>query len=212
MTTSPWSSLNVSPSSVTSTARLGVLGDRRCPRATAVRRRLVRSARRGPARRWPAGRRPGSVSAIASSWPSATCSASSADVARPAPSRNASLRARAAATRSCGRFGPASDGSTVAEVELERVGERRLLGVLVVPEALLLGVGLDQRRSSSSRPARERAGSAASRRRSGRSRTSRRTPGPCWRSSRGRPAAGATRPGRRTRRTCRRRPSCAASR
>ena len=47
-------------------------------------------------------------------------------------------------TRSCGRFGPASDGTTVAEVELELLGEARL-GVGVVPEALLLGVGLDQR-------------------------------------------------------------------
>src|SRR5204862_1478330 len=35
-------------------------------------------------------------------------------------------------------------GLDVAEVELERVGVRRLLGVLVVPQPLLARVGLDE--------------------------------------------------------------------
>ena len=43
-------------------------------------------------------------------------------------------------------LGAGQRGHDVAEVELDGVGERRLLGVLVVPEALLLGVGLDERR------------------------------------------------------------------
>ena len=52
-------------------------------------------------------------------------------------SRNAALDS-VSETRSCGRFGPASDGHDLAEVELERLGVGRLLGVLVVPQALLL--------------------------------------------------------------------------
>ena len=98
-------------------------------------------------------------------------------------------------------LGPGQRGHDLAEVELDRVREGRLLGVLVVPEPLLLGVGLDEV-DELLRAARRRPGSAASRRRSGRSRTSSRTPGSCCRSSRGRPAAAPPRPGRRTRRTC----------
>ena len=71
-------------------------------------------------------------------------------------------------TRSCGRFGPASDGVTVAEVELEGLGEHGLGRRLVVPQPLLLGVRLDERQQLRRTPARTR-GSAASRRRSGRS-------------------------------------------
>ena len=59
--------------------------------------------------------------------------------------------------------------------------------------------------------ARELEGSGASRRRPGRCRRWRRTRAPCWRSSRGRPAGGWRGRRRRTRRTCRRRPSCGAS-
>ena len=48
-------------------------------------------------------------------------------------------------TRSCGRLGPAMLGTTVRQVELDLVAERRLVGVLVVPQTLLLRVRLDQR-------------------------------------------------------------------
>ena len=48
------------------------------------------------------------------------------------------------ATRSCGRRGPASDGSTVAEIEFEHVGEDRVGRVGVAPQPLRLGIGLDQ--------------------------------------------------------------------
>ena len=47
-------------------------------------------------------------------------------------------------TRSCGRFGPGQRRHDLAEVELERLGVGRLLGVLVVPQALLARVGLDE--------------------------------------------------------------------
>ena len=47
-------------------------------------------------------------------------------------------------TRSCGRAGPASDGSTVREVELQHLVVLRDRG-RVVPEALLLRVRLDER-------------------------------------------------------------------
>ena len=48
------------------------------------------------------------------------------------------------ATRSCGRFGPAIDGTTV-ERSSSRYSENAGSRDGVVPEALLLGVGLDQR-------------------------------------------------------------------
>ncbi len=98
----------------------------------------------------------------------------------------------------------------VAEIERERVGEQRLGRVVGAEEALLLRVRLDQR-DVRVRRGRSAAGTRASRRRPGRSPSSRRTPAPCWRSSRGRAAAGSTARCRRTRRTCRRRPSRAAS-
>ena len=43
-----------------------------------------------------------------------------------------------------GALGPGDARHDGREVELDLVAERRLLGVLVVPEPLLLGVGLDQ--------------------------------------------------------------------
>ena len=48
------------------------------------------------------------------------------------------------ATRSCGRLGPASEGSTEAELELEHVGEHRVRRVLGAVHALRLGVGGDE--------------------------------------------------------------------
>ena len=82
----------------------------------------------------------------------------------------------------------------VAEVELERVGERRLLGVLVVPEALLLGVGLDERdllgRAAGELEVAQRLG--VDREDRARRAELRAT---CCRSSRGRRAAGAETPG-----------------
>ena len=98
----------------------------------------------------------------------------------------------------------------LAEVERDRVGVDRLRGALVVPQALLARVRLDEL-DQLGRAAGELAGSGSSRRRSGRSRRSRRTPGSCCRSSRGRRAAARRGPGRRTRRTCRRRRARAAS-
>ena len=60
------------------------------------------------------------------------------------------------------------------------------------------------------RRGRSAAGSRASSRRSGRSRSSRRTRDTCCRASRDRRSSDARGPGRRTRRTCRRRHACAA--
>ena len=56
------------------------------------------------------------------------------------------------ATRSCGRFGPASDGSTCDEIELEHVGEDRVGRGLAAVHALRLGIGGDQR-NARGRPA-----------------------------------------------------------
>ena len=122
----------------------------------------------------------------------------------------ARLGVRSAATRSCGRFGPGERGLDGGEVELQRVGEDRVRRGAGAEHALRLGVFLDQR-DRARRRGRSRAGSRASRRRPGRSRRWRRIPAPCWRSWRGRRAACGRGRGRRTRRTCRPRPSCAAS-
>ena len=141
---------------------LGVLGDHG-PGGHRGRRRRARAGRaRGRARRWPAGRRPGRSRRSASSWPWAICSSASRPTRSASAARKASF-APCSGTRSCGRLGPGQRGHDVAEVELDGVGEGRLLGVLVVPEALLLGVGLDERRRAPS-GARRSAGSAASRR------------------------------------------------
>ena len=75
-----------------------------------------------------------------------------ADVARvgdqaPARSRNAATndsQTSARGTRSCGRFGPATDGSTAARSSSSDLGEPRL-GVAIGPEQpLFLRVALDQ--------------------------------------------------------------------
>ena len=108
-------------------------------------------------------------------------------------SRNASF-IWASATRSCGRLGPARLGSTVAEVELQGVGEDGLGRARGAEEPLLLAVALDEVDLVRG-AARCAAGSAASRRRRGRSRRWRRTPGPCSRWWRGRPASSRPRPG-----------------
>ena len=97
-----------------------------------------------------------------------------------------------------------------AEIERQRVGERRSDVLRVVEEPLLLRVRLDERDLRVG-AAREAQVLGASRRRSGRCRTSRRTRAPCSRSSRDRRAGAARGRRRRTRRTCRRRPSCGAS-
>ena len=79
------------------------------------------------------------------------------------------------------------------EVELDHL---RVLGLdrLVVPEQVLLAVGLDERRPAP-RAGRSGAGRRASGRRPGRSRRSRRTRATCSRASRGRPARGRPGPG-----------------
>ena len=101
-------------------------------------------------------------------------------------------------------------GLDVAQVEFERRRVRGVRRVRVVPQALRLRVGLDQR-DLLVRCGPTGAGSSALRRRSGRCRRSRRIRAPCWRSSRGRRAAGAAGRRRRTRRTCRPRRARAAS-
>ena len=134
ITTWPWSSsVSVPSASVT-----GVRG-RRGGRRPACRR--CRRAARGP-RRWEraveTGSDAGKVSAIRSS-------SSSSSGRRPSSAiRNASLGLgqRDPVLRALGA-GDARDH--LGQVELDLVGVRRLLGVLVVPEPLLLGVGLDER-------------------------------------------------------------------
>ena len=100
------------------------------------------------------------------------------------------LSALESATRSCGRFGPASDGTTVGEVELQRVGEDRIGRVVGAEHALRLGVGLDQRDALRIAAGRLQVGERVAGR-PGRSRRSRRTPAPCWRWWRGPRATGA---------------------
>ena len=132
--TAPWSRVNVVPSaSVTSTGSLG-----RPPSFGAADRWSVWAPpRRG---RWRAASEAGKDSATASSYP---CSSASADV----------VGERAAeGLLGVGDLDPvlrplrAGDrGTTVREVELELLGVARLAPRRVVPEPLLLGVGLDQR-------------------------------------------------------------------
>ena len=192
ITTWPWSSSNV----------LAVQRDRRprCASARRPRRRpVIAGAGASTGASWPgtvsaggsqAGKRLGHAPRRALSCLVGTRrrSRSSSAVAERAPwprvSDDAVLRA----------LGPGDRRHDRRRGRARRVGERRLLGVLVVPEALLLGVGLDERRSAPSGGPRTR-GSAASRRRSGRSRRSSRTRGSCCRSSRGRPAAARETPG-----------------
>ena len=141
MTTCPWSTLNVAPSIVTSAA-VSECSAITVPAATA---RAEAGAAGGS---WPGalsagGSEAGKVSATASSWELATLllgvaadevGQRRAEGVLRAVQRHAILRALGAGQR----------GHDVAEVELDGVGVRRLLGVLVVPEALLLGVGLDE--------------------------------------------------------------------
>ena len=101
-------------------------------------------------------------------------------------------------------------GHDGAEIELQRVGEDRVGRVVDPPHALRLGIGLDQRDAVGIAAGRGQVGDRVVAR-SGRGRRSRRIPAPCCRSSRGPRRSGSTGPARRTRRTCRPRPSCAAS-
>ena len=142
MTTWPWSSLNVSPSSVTSAA-VSECSAITVPAATAGAAAGSCGSGSWPGAPLAGGSEAGKVSAIASSWPWAISSSASW------PMRSASARAegvlgavqRDAVLRA---LGAGQRGLDVAEVELDGVREGRLLGVLVVPEALLLGVGLDE--------------------------------------------------------------------
>ncbi len=97
-----------------------------------------------------------------------------------------------------------------AQVELELLGVARL-GVRVVPESLLLGVGLDEVELLLRAPGQLEVLDGLARR-SGRPRWWSRTRGSCCRSWRGWPAAAPRRRGRRTRRTSRPPRACAASR
>ena len=119
-----------------------------------------------------------------------------------AEARNALFASRSG-TRSCGRLGPARRRLDRREVELDDLRVRRRV-VRVVPERP--APCSTPRRARRARPAgRSAAGSGSSPRRPGRSRTSRRTPGTCSRSSRGRRAGESRGRGRSTRRTSRRR-------
>ncbi len=95
------------------------------------------------------------------------------------------------------------------QVELQRVGEHRLGRAASRNMPCALQVGLDQ--PIGARRGRSGAGTPASARRRGRSRRWRRIRAPCCRWWRGRRPAGGRAPDRRTRRTCRPRPSCGAS-
>ena len=142
MTTCPWSSLNVSPSSVTSAA-VSECSAITVPAATAGAAAGSCGSGSWPGAPLAGGSEAGKVSAIASSWPWAISSSASRPTRSASAARKASL-APCSGTRSCGRLGPGQRRLDVAEVELDGVGVGRLLGVLVVPEALLLGVGLDE--------------------------------------------------------------------
>ena len=136
ITTRPWSScVSVPSSSVTVTGSAVAFLDHRAARHA----RLARDRRCAPR---PAGREAGKVPATASSWLFPRLSAASGSNSR-SDSRKAAF-ASASGIRSCGRFGPAMLGPTLAEVQLERLGEGRLLGVLGVEQPLLAGVGVHQ--------------------------------------------------------------------
>ena len=138
ITTRPWSSSTSSPSSsLTSTASRARL-DPRSRRPGARPAGLPRSSSWSSA----GGSEAGKDSSIASSRPLPSCSAASGSNSSIA-SRKAGF-ASESAIRSWGRFGPGDRRLDVAEVELERVGVGRLLGVGLVEEALLARVGVDQ--------------------------------------------------------------------
>ena len=110
-------------------------------------RRCRRWGRSPPAGRWPGTtrRRPrrGRRRSAGASGPGSGTDTAAGQQAWRATTRT-DAGASASATRSWGRAGPARLGSTVDEVELEALGEDGLAG-RVVPQPLLLGVGLDQR-------------------------------------------------------------------
>ena len=143
MTTWPWSSsVSVPSSSVTGTCATGARRARR-GRGPALRLGVAVAAVAGGDAGRVAGRGRNSrgVALAAVGRPAASSGLGLDVVAERLAEllvgdgqRHAVLRALRAGER----------GHDVAEVELERVGERRVLGVLVVPEALLLGVGLDE--------------------------------------------------------------------
>ena len=82
---------------------------------------------------WPgapleAGSDAGKLSAIASSWASATCSSACSPIISASAERNPSLDSESE-TRSCGRLGPASDGTTSersSSIVSEKVGSSEL--------------------------------------------------------------------------------------
>ena len=87
---------------------------------------------------WPRSKsRPSTLARLAAFDP-ASCIRRSSAVAKP-PFTSGS------AMRPSGRLGPASEGTTDGEIELERVGEDRIAGVGGAEEALRLGVGFDER-------------------------------------------------------------------
>ncbi len=80
---------------------------------------------------------------LSSSEPfSGSCSTAS-PISSPSSERKSDA-ASVSATRSWGRRGPAREGTTVGEVELERVAVHGLLGVGLVEEPLLAAVGLHE--------------------------------------------------------------------
>ena len=134
---------------------LGALGDLQAAGAAVGRLRLRCAARRAPL--WSpedGGSEDGNESALASSG-SALALLRVLDVVgqqvlEREPERRLGLGQRDAVLRAL-RAGERRHD--LREVELERVGVRRLLGVVVVPQALLLGVRLDElERAPSARP------------------------------------------------------------
>ena len=149
MTTWPWSSSVSVPSAIvtgdvvlTRSATsawswpawlAGALRRRRCRAPSCSAGRWPGTTRRRPPP-WPSARRDARlVVRVLVGAPANSCSASRNSTFA-SSSDDAVLRAARAGDRR----------DDLAEVELERVGERRVLGVLVVPEALLLGVRLDE--------------------------------------------------------------------
>ena len=138
ITTWPWSSVVSVPSaSVTGTARSRARCRSSSCHVSATRSRepgLCVEARGGSD--WPGtllagGSLDGKLAAESSSW-------SSYSVTRPASAARNAACASLSGTRSCGRFGPASDGTTSPRSSSTVVGVGRLVRVGVVPQPLLL--------------------------------------------------------------------------
>ena len=134
ITTWPWSSVGLGAVRERDRRRRSTCGRRpgrrRCPSPPAGARRASR-ARRG-------GSEAGKDSSTGSSSPSGSGRKPSSAI------RNDAFDS-VSATRSCGRLGPASDGTTSPRSSSSVSRVRRRLRVLVVPEALLLRVRLDER-------------------------------------------------------------------